>query len=107
MLSTVENQAEMVCIRDQILPMIRLHERFAIEPRSTDPAECVLVVADADGTPFCLMVDEMTGKQEVVIKSLGPLFQRVAGVAGGAILGDGHVGLILDLKTLFEGRKDV
>ncbi len=107
MLSTVENQAEMVCIRDQLLPMIRLHERFRITPRSTNPAECVLVVADADGTSFCLMVDEMAGKQEVVIKSLGRLFQHVAGVAGGAILGDGHVGLILDLKTLFGGRKDV
>ncbi|MDZ4799539.1 MAG: chemotaxis protein CheA [Bryobacteraceae bacterium] len=107
MLSSVENQAEMVCIRDQLLPMVRLYNRFGVTPRSTNPAECVLVVADADGTSFCLMVDEMAGKQEVVIKSLGRLFQNVAGVAGGAILGDGRVGLILDLKTLFGGRKSV
>ncbi|MBC7928371.1 MAG: chemotaxis protein CheA [Bryobacteraceae bacterium] len=107
MLSTIENQAELVCIRDQLLPMVRLHERFGITPRSTNPADCVLVVADSDGVSFCLMVDEMAGKQEVVIKSLGGVFKKVAGVAGGAILGDGHVGLILDLKGLFAGRKDV
>jgi two-component system chemotaxis sensor kinase CheA len=97
----------MVCIRDQLLPMVRLYERFRIKPQTTNPAECVLVVADSEGASFCLMVDEMAGKQEVVIKSLGRLFQNVPGVAGGAILGDGRVGLILDLKTLFGGRKSV
>jgi two-component system chemotaxis sensor kinase CheA len=107
MVSTVENHAEVVLIRDQLLPIVRLHERFGIEPKSKDPSECVLVVADVDGCSFCLMVDEMAGKQEVVIKSLGAIFQKVSGVAGGAILGDGQVGLILDLKGLFGGRKDV
>jgi len=47
-----------------------------------------------------LMVDEFIGKQEVVIKSLGEQFKHVAGVAGGAILGDGRVGLILDMDGL-------
>jgi two-component system chemotaxis sensor kinase CheA len=49
-------------------------------------------------------VDELIGKQEVVIKSLGETFRGVAGIAGGAILGDGRVGLILDLERLFTGR---
>jgi two-component system chemotaxis sensor kinase CheA len=47
------------------------------------------------------MVDELIGKQEVVIKSLGETMQNISGVAGGAILGDGRVGLILDLEGLF------
>ena len=106
MLRTIEGRAEIVTLRDQMLPMVRLHERFGIQPRSTDPAECVLVVADAEGTSFCLMVDEMAGKQEVVIKSLGRIFRQVRGIAGGAILGDGHVGLILDLKDLFGAQKN-
>ena len=50
---------------------------------------------------FCLMVDELIGKQEVVIKSLGETFKNVTGVAGGSILGDGRVGLILDVEALF------
>jgi two-component system chemotaxis sensor kinase CheA len=53
------------------------------------------------------MVDELIGKQEVVIKSLGNAFRNVAGVSGGAILGDGRVGLIVDLQTLFGGSHDV
>jgi two-component system chemotaxis sensor kinase CheA len=47
------------------------------------------------------MVDELIGKQEVVIKSLGETMRNIKGVAGGAILGDGRVGLILDLEGLF------
>jgi two-component system chemotaxis sensor kinase CheA len=53
-----------------------------------------------------LLVDELIGKQEVVIKSLGETFKGVSGIAGGAILGDGRVGLILDLERLFKERAD-
>jgi two-component system chemotaxis sensor kinase CheA len=106
MVSKIENRAEVVAIRDRLLPVVRLHEKFAIDPRTKDPSEAVLVVAEVDGSPFCLMVDELVGKQEVVIKTLGPLFRNVAGIAGGAILGDGHIALILDLKGIFSGRTD-
>jgi two-component system, chemotaxis family, sensor kinase CheA len=64
----------------------------------------VLVVAEVEGQRFCLLVDELIGKQEVVIKSLGEVFGGVAGIAGGAIMGDGRVGLILDLEKLFGDR---
>jgi two-component system chemotaxis sensor kinase CheA len=64
----------------------------------------VLVVAEVEGQRFCLLVDELIGKQEVVIKSLGEVFSGVPGVAGGAIMGDGRVGLILDLERLFKER---
>ena len=60
----------------------------------------MLVVAEVEGQRFCLLVDELIGKQEVVIKALGETFKDVTGVAGGAILGDGRVGLILDLDRI-------
>jgi len=101
MVSTVEGRAEVVMIRDNILPLVRLHERFGIKPRSVKPEESVLVVTEANGRPFCLMVDELLGKQEVVIKSLGDRFRNVSGIAGAAILGDGRVGLIVDVKGVF------
>jgi two-component system, chemotaxis family, sensor kinase CheA len=101
MVSTVEGCAEVVMIRDNILPLVRLHERFGIKPRSVKPEESVLVVTEANGRPFCLMVDELLGKQEVVIKSLGDRFRNVSGIAGAAILGDGRVGLIVDVKGVF------
>jgi len=61
-------------------------------------------VAEVEGEPFCIVVDELIGKQEVVIKALGETFQNVPGIAGGAILGDGRVGLILDVDRLFKER---
>jgi two-component system chemotaxis sensor kinase CheA len=64
------------------------------------------VVTEAGGRPFCLMVDELIGKQEVVIKSLGDTMKDVRGIAGGAILGDGRVALILDVEGVFGAALD-
>ncbi|MBZ5600847.1 MAG: chemotaxis protein CheA [Acidobacteriia bacterium] len=100
-LSTVENRDEMVMVRGSLLPVVRLHRRFGIRPRSENLAESVLIVTEAQGKRFCLVVDELIGKQEVVIKSLGESLRSIRGVAGGAILGDGRVGLILDPEGLF------
>jgi two-component system chemotaxis sensor kinase CheA len=102
MVSTIEGRAEVVMVRNTLLPVVRLYERFNVEPRSKNPEESVFVVAEQDGRLFCLMVDELLGKQEVVIKSLGKMFQQVSGVAGGAILGDGRIGLILDVQGVFR-----
>lgn len=101
---TVQQKSEMALVRGSLLPVLRLHRRFGLTPRSEDPRESVLVVAEVEGQRFCLLVDELIGKQEVVIKSLGEIFAGVAGVAGGAIMGDGRVGLILDLEKLFTDR---
>jgi two-component system chemotaxis sensor kinase CheA len=102
MLSTVENRDEMVLVRGSLMPLVRLHRRFDVRPRSEDPCESLLIVTEAEGRRFCLVVDELKGKQEVVIKTLGISMENIRGVAGGAILGDGRVGLILDLDGLFS-----
>jgi two-component system, chemotaxis family, sensor kinase CheA len=99
-LFTVEGRREMALVREKLLPVVRLYQRFGLRPKSEDPCEGLMVVGEADGRPFCLLVDEMLGKQEVVIKSLGPVFRQVEGLAGGAVLGDGRVGLILEMSAL-------
>jgi two-component system chemotaxis sensor kinase CheA len=101
MISTVQGRSEMALVRGSLLPIIRLHQRFHVQPRSLHPWESLLIVAESAGKRFCLLVDDLVGKQEVVIKSLGATLQGIAGVAGGAILGDGRVGLILDLAGLY------
>ena len=103
MLSTVEDRDEMVLVRGCLLPVVRLHRRFDVQPVSENIAGSVLIVTESGNKRFCLMVDQLVGKQEVVIKSLGESFGNVRGVAGGAILGDGRVGLILDPQGLFGG----
>jgi two-component system chemotaxis sensor kinase CheA len=101
---SVQQRAEMALVRGTLLPILRLHRAFGIEARSEKPQDGVFIVAEVEGELFCLLVDELIGKQEVVIKSLGETFRGVTGIAGGAILGDGRVGLILDLEKLFTGR---
>lgn len=102
MLSTLQGTNEMVLVRDNLLPILRLHRRFGKAPRTTELTEGTLIVAEAAGRLFCLFVDDLIGKQEVVIKSLGPSFRNVVGLAGCAVLGDGKVGLILDMHGLFK-----
>ncbi|SPE26567.1 fused chemotactic sensory histidine kinase in two-component regulatory system with CheB and CheY: sensory histidine kinase; signal sensing protein (fragment) [Candidatus Sulfopaludibacter sp. SbA6] len=101
---TVQQRGEMALVRGGLLPVLRLYRRFHVTPRSEDPLQSVLVVAEVEGQRFCLLVDELIGKQEVVIKTLGEMFRNVPGVAGGAILGDGRVGLILDVDRLFKEK---
>jgi two-component system chemotaxis sensor kinase CheA len=101
---TVRQSAEMALVRGTLLPVVRLYRRFHLTPRSEDPRQSVLVVVETEGQTFCLLVDEVIGKQEVVIKSLGETFASIQGIAGGAILGDGRVGLILEMEKLFKDR---
>ena len=82
------------------MPLTRLGELLGIDPIAKCPSEGIIVVAESGTMSRCLLVDEMLGKKEVVIKSLGPLFAGVPGVSGGAILGDGKVGLILDVHAV-------
>ncbi len=101
---TVQERAEMALVRGSLVPVLRLYRKFGVVPRSEDPTEGVLVLAEVESQRFCLLVDELIGKQEVVIKSLGETFAGAVGIAGGAILGDGRVGLILDLDRLFRDK---
>ena len=104
MLSTVQGSREMVMVRGGLMPISRLHRAFNRTPRTTNLTEGTLIVAESEGHQFCLFVDELIGKQEVVIKSLGPSFKNVVGIAGCAILGDGRVGLILDVDGIYQSR---
>lgn len=99
LLRTVKGQWEMILLREKLLPLIRLNKRLR---RRTEEQgeEGILVVVESDGRSFALLVNAVLGKQEVVIKSLGEMFQNVGGLAGAAILGDGRVGLILDVDGL-------
>jgi two-component system chemotaxis sensor kinase CheA len=101
---TVKNQGEMIKVRENLLPLVRLNRLVNVADAITDPARALVVVVENEGQRCCLMVDEVLGKQEVVIKSLGERLKYVRTLAGGTILGDGKVGLILDVNGLFESE---
>jgi two-component system chemotaxis sensor kinase CheA len=99
--STVQERGELCMVRGNLLPLIRLHRMFRVTPKAEDPCEALVVIVQDNDRRACLLVDELLGQQQVVIKSLG---ERVAarGISGGAILGDGNVSLILDVPGLME-----
>ncbi len=97
---SVYGQPCMVQVRDRLIPTLHLGDLFGVAGAQHDITSATVVVLEDNGRPTALIVDELIGKQEVVIKSLGHTFEGVRGVAGGAILGDGRVGLILDAGGL-------
>ncbi|NLT66312.1 MAG: chemotaxis protein CheA [Acidobacteria bacterium] len=95
-LSTVSGKGELVMLRGEMMPIFRLHRLFGIESAIEDPAKGLLVVVGDEERRCALLVDELLGQQQVVAKSLTKAVGKIQGVSGGAILGDGQVGLILD-----------
>jgi two-component system chemotaxis sensor kinase CheA len=92
----VQGQPRMVQVRESVLPLIGLGAVLGMGAATLDPTAATVVVVEEGGSRIGLVVEELLHKQEVVVKSLGDSFASVRGVAGGAILGDGRIGLILD-----------
>lgn len=105
---TVGKNNEMIKVRDNLVPLIRLDEIFGITGNngSKEPEkkmwDRLVVVVENQEKKRGLLVDELVGQEEVVIKSLGDWLNNVKGIAGSVILGDGRVGLILDIAGIFN-----
>jgi two-component system chemotaxis sensor kinase CheA len=105
MISRVQGRAEVVNVRGRLIPLLQLHELFGVKPKSTDPTEGIIVVVESGVDLRCLRVDSLLHKQEVVIKNLNDMMVHKNPVlAGAAILGDGQVGLILDVNALVHSE---
>lgn len=101
MINMVAGRGETLKLRDEYLPIIRLHELFGADDDSgRDLTEGLLVIVDYPGGRRALFVDELLGQQQVVIKSLEQNYQKVEGISGATILGDGSVALILDIPGI-------
>jgi two-component system chemotaxis sensor kinase CheA len=106
MLSSLNESSEMVLVRGKLIPLLRLADHFEVPDAVSNPMEGLVVVVESNGQARCLLVDHLLGKQEVVIKSLGETFKHARSLAGAAILGDGKVGLILNVDSLVRLQPD-
>lgn len=97
---TVSGSSELYSLRSEYLPVLRLYDMFGVQPDSTDLTEGLLVVVEAMGKKVALLVDELLGQQQVVVKSLQTNFRNVNGISGATILGTGSVAMILDVNGL-------
>ena len=96
----IKNKGELVEIRGEYIPMLRLHERLKIKPKYKEPTEGLVVVVKHANQKQCLLVDEIVDQGPVVIKSMEDNFIQVPGIAGATILGNGEVSFILDIASL-------
>ena len=99
-LSTVAGRGEVVVFNGKVMPIFRLHRLFNIKEAVEDPTRGLLIIIGEGNQRCALLVDELVGQQQVVAKSLGDGIGKVQGISGGAILGDGRVGLILDSQGI-------
>ena len=95
----VENR-EVINLRGQVLPLIRLCELIDVESKCPDDANLTVVIVKKGDKMAGIVVDELKGQQEIVIKSLGRYIKQVKFISGATILGDGEVALILDTNAL-------
>ncbi len=99
-INTLAQGAQVVKVRDEYMPVIELERVFQVPRFEHSGASPIMVVVEADGQRVALMVDELLGQQQVVIKNLESNYRRVPNVSGATILGDGKVALILDTSSL-------
>ena len=101
-ISTVLNRGEMLTLPSGLVPLYRMDRLFHIEGAQDDPDEAIIVIVEDEERQAGLVVDELFGRQQVVIKSLGESMKNIPGISGGAIMPDGRVGLIIDVGGLVK-----
>jgi len=87
-------------MRDEYLPVIAVHDALDVAGAQTDPLHSIAVIVQGEGRRYALLVDELIGQQQVVVKNLETNYRKVPGVSAATILGDGSVALILDIAGL-------
>ncbi len=100
-LMLISNQ-QMLFLRDLYWPIVKLGELMQLPDAIKDPLTGILVLVESSRNRFAMLVDDLLGQQQVVIKSLEQHYRRVDGVAGATIMGDGSVALILDVESLAD-----
>jgi two-component system chemotaxis sensor kinase CheA len=105
-IGSLAGKAELFRLRDEYIPIVRLHELFGIQADNTDLVNGLLMIVEADSKRVGLFVDELMSQQQVVIKSLETNFRTVTALAGATMLGDGHVALILDIPGVIARYLD-
>ena len=100
MLSLIPPNGEVVMLRGEVLPVVRLHQMFNIRDAVTNPSQAILMIVGEGEFRVALLVDQLLGQQQVVAKTLGEGVGEIPGISGGAILSDGRVGLIIDVARM-------
>jgi two-component system chemotaxis sensor kinase CheA len=97
---TVANGERVVRVRGEYLPLVALHEVFNVEEAKQEPTQGIVTIMQTEGRRFAMLIDELVGQQQVVVKNLETNYRKVHGISAATILGDGSVALIVDVAAL-------
>ncbi len=100
MIKTIGGSGRVVEVRDEFMPVIDLERVFEVPRFDFEHVSNIMVVVEAEGARVALLVDELLGQQQVVVKNLEANYRKVQDVSGATIMGDGRVALILDTGSL-------
>ena len=99
---------EIITMRNQYYPLIRLHSVFGLEPRAKTLEDSIVVQVESHEKVYCILADDLLGEQQVVVKGLPAYLNQFnikdTGISGGAVLGDGSISLILDVVNLYNNN---
>jgi len=101
-IKTIEGKGEVILVRGEYVSLIRLYDVFGVEAEHQDPSKGLVVIVESGTTRVGLLIDDLLGQQQIVIKSLDNFITTSRAVSGAAILGDGKVALIIDIFGLVE-----
>jgi len=87
-------------VREDYLPVVAVHQALDVADAITDPTRAIAVIVQGEGRRYALLVDQLVGQQQVVVKNLETNYRKVPGVSAATILGDGSVALILDVADM-------
>lgn len=99
-IKSVSGEGKLIRVREDYVPLLPLHEILSIETEITAPEDGILVLVEANNKKVALLVDELIGQHQVVLKSLETNYKKIDFISGATIMGDGRVALILDLSAI-------
>jgi two-component system chemotaxis sensor kinase CheA len=96
----IRNGEQVIHVRGEYLPLIELRRVFEVPGAEPELTNCIVVIVEAGGARFALLVDHLLGQHQVVVKNLETNYRKVPGISGATILGDGSVALIVDVAAM-------
>ncbi|MGA0611520.1 chemotaxis protein CheA [Caldimonas sp. KR1-144] len=104
-IKTIGGNGRVVQVRDEYMPVVALDEVFRVPRFDLDKTSSIMVVVEAEGARVAMLVDELLGQQQVVVKNLEANYRKVPDISGATIMGDGRVALILDVGSLIRNAR--
>ena len=99
------DEKEILMLRNEFIPIIRLYDFFNIEPTFTDITKGMLIITKITNVKVAIFVDSFLNQEQIVVKSLEKNYKKIKGISAATIRGDGGIGLILDIMNIIEEEK--